>query len=157
MNTSIRVVEDTPQIHISEVKKFVSQQNPVVTLTINQQSGDKINYHVKTTTTPCYFGGERYWFECGICHKRAAILYVSDDQKHLFCRGCSNLVYRNQRLSKNSRRFLMVFDIEERKEAVFDSLERVQFLYKGLPTKRFKQYLAYRVRGEGLYRNFLLQ
>lgn len=45
--------------------------------------------------TPCNFGGERPWFVCPGCGRRAAILY--EDGGRLLCRRCLDLAYRSQR------------------------------------------------------------
>ena len=39
---------------------------------------------VRITTTPCHFGGVRYWFQCPRCDRRCAILYPQ------VCRICGD-------------------------------------------------------------------
>jgi hypothetical protein len=154
MSSSKRVVETTPQISISSVKKYVSQRNPVVQLTLTN-SGNQSPYFVKTTATSCHFGGSRPWFECILCGRRAGNLYLNENGTHLFCRQCSNLRYRSKGFSGSSRLLMMTFDADERVNAVFEGLQRVKFLYKGRPTRRFKRFLKYRQKAERLSRLFL--
>ena len=154
MSSSKRVVEATPQISISSVKDFVSQRNSVVQLSLTNSIGNQSPYFAKTTTTKCYFGGTRPWFECNLCSKRAGNLYLNENGTDLFCRVCSSLRYRSQGFSGSSRLLMMAFDADERAEAVFKGTQRVKFLYKGRPTKRFKRFLKYRQKAERLSRIF---
>jgi hypothetical protein len=49
---------------------------------------------VRLDRTPCNYGGERIWFLCPRCNRRAAILYAPG---HLFwCRRCCQLAYSSQ-------------------------------------------------------------
>jgi hypothetical protein len=54
-------------------------------------------YHVPLTYTACNYGGSRIWAKCPHCHKRVAVLYLSEA---LACRTCHNLNYRSQQTSK---------------------------------------------------------
>lgn len=56
-----------------------------------------MNYPVCLTTTPCTYGGERFWFICPArgCGRRVAILYGYD--AIFACRHCYRLAYRCQR------------------------------------------------------------
>ena len=49
-------------------------------------------------TTPCNYGGVRYWFECGSCYKNVGVLYFTG--KEWECRKCGNLVYSSQQDTK---------------------------------------------------------
>jgi hypothetical protein len=58
------------------------------------------NYPVAVEWTPCPFGGNRAWFRCPSCSRRAAILYGAD----LFaCRHCLQLAYESQREAPHYR------------------------------------------------------
>ena len=50
--------------------------------------------HIKTTATPCHYGGTRPWFECPICHARAGVLYLRSGR--FACRHCQRVSYRSQ-------------------------------------------------------------
>lgn len=146
--SSKRVVEDTPKITISSVKQFVSSRRPIVQLTLTDDYGRQSPYLVKTTTTDCYFGGHRSWFQCILCGERAGVLYLNQEGTHLFCRKCSNLRYRSQTTGGSTRLFLRVFDTLEKENTFFMALQRVRLLHKGKPTRRFQRYLAYRYKSE---------
>lgn len=155
MNYQKRVVEATPQIHINQVKNFVSHRSKTTELTLTIATGEVIPYSAPIATSPCYFGGVRLWFKCEFCGGKAGILYANEAGTQLSCRSCSNLVYRNQRLSSSSRQLMRYFDMLDKAEAVFDGLQRLRFLHKGQPTRRFKRYLAYSKRINGLSRALL--
>jgi len=148
--SSKRVVEDTPQITISSIKQFVSSRQPIVQLTLTDDYGKQSPYLVKTTTTDCHFGGNRSWFQCILCGRRAGVLYLNEDGTHLLCRYCSNLRYRSQTTGGSNRLFLRVFDAFEKEETVFDGLQRVKFWYKSKPTRRFRRFLKYRQKSNNL-------
>jgi hypothetical protein len=46
------------------------------------------------TSTPCHMGGERLWFLCPGCGRRAAKLYGYSP--HFLCRSCCQLSYASQ-------------------------------------------------------------
>jgi len=46
-------------------------------------------------TTPCNYGGVRWWLECPKCHKRVAKLYEDNDD--FACRICLDLEYSSHR------------------------------------------------------------
>lgn len=155
MSSSKRVVETVPQISISSVKKYVSHRYPIIQLNLTNSCGRHTTYLVKTTRTECYLGGSRPWFQCVLCDKRVGMLYLSEDESHLFCRQCSNLRYQSQTTGGSSRLLMMVFDADERANTVFEGLQRVKFLYKGKPTRRFQRFLKYRQKAERLSHLFV--
>ena len=46
-------------------------------------------------TTPCHYGGVRYWFLCSKCKKRVAKLYAPPSSERFACRNCHNLTYES--------------------------------------------------------------
>ncbi len=65
----------------------------------NDGQAESLDYPVELQTTPCHYGGMRYWFTCPAvgCGKRVAKLYLSE--KYFACRHCNQLVYHSQRES----------------------------------------------------------
>lgn len=62
-----------------------------------------LDYPVRLQTTPCHYGGVRYWFTCPAvgCGRRVAILYLGG--KYFACRDCYQLAYQSQREDKGDR------------------------------------------------------
>ena len=62
----------------------------------------KLDYKVRLVSTPCNFGGYRWWFICPLvsdgnaCGRRVAVLYRGG-KKYFGCRHCYNLTYECQR------------------------------------------------------------
>ena len=56
-------------------------------------AGKGFDYTLDVLTTPCHFGGRRYWWVCPHCDRRCRILYC----RGLFvCRQCSGAYYKTQ-------------------------------------------------------------
>jgi len=49
---------------------------------------------IRLERTPCNYGGERVWMRCPCCHRRCAIVYLTD--KYPACRKCYNLAYYSE-------------------------------------------------------------
>lgn len=66
------------------------------------------DYRIPLTTTPCRYGGKRYWFICpwyrdGVyCGRRVGTLYKDGD--YFACRHCYSLTYNSR---KTNRRYKM--------------------------------------------------
>ena len=62
------------------------------------------NYRVYLDTTPCNYGGERWWFRCPSCGRRCRILYGGPE---FTCRVCRDLTYRSQQEGRSRFRSLL--------------------------------------------------
>ena len=84
-------IEDEPYV---EVNYTITDRN----------AGEKTDYDYKIclTTTPCHFGGVRYWFICllsknGVyCGRRTGTLYLASGGKYFGCRHCYELSYESR-------------------------------------------------------------
>ncbi|MBM4208253.1 MAG: hypothetical protein FJ190_09655 [Gammaproteobacteria bacterium] len=67
------------------------------------ENWEPLDYPVRLQTTPCHYGGVRYWFTCPVvgCGRRVAILYSGG--KYYACRHCYQLAYQSQREDKGDR------------------------------------------------------
>ena len=67
------------------------------TITKNYTNEKKTyDYQVHLDTTPCNFGGKRWWFRCPNCNRRCRILYLPPRGEYFLCRLCHNLTYESQ-------------------------------------------------------------
>jgi len=79
--------------------------------TVTKVTGEKKShdYEVLIETTPCNYGGVRWWFLCPICFRRCRILYQPPSQSVFACRVCHDLSYRSRQEGKNY--FSMLMDV----------------------------------------------
>ena len=97
------------------------------------------DYRILLTTTPCNFGGVRYWFLCPNqnCRKRVGRLYFG--QKLFLCRQCLNLSYESRNLGGVFKAMGKVISV-----AGLDKMEAKikRKYYHGKMTKRYKRFLS---------------
>jgi hypothetical protein len=78
----------------------------VYTATKNDGTKEKHDYKIPLTTTPCNFGGKRYWYICSLrrngiyCGRRVGVLYGGE---YFGCRYCHDLTYSSRNESRTSR------------------------------------------------------
>ncbi|EKD67325.1 MAG: hypothetical protein ACD_48C00479G0005 [uncultured bacterium] len=114
----------------------------------NRWDGTKtdFDYTVRLVTSPCYFGGKRWWFRCPLlinglpCSRRVGVLYLAG--KYFGCRKCYDLAYQSQQETRSGLYGLMgkVFRRDE------DEYIRYKF-WRGQPTKRYLRHLHKLDRG----------
>lgn len=66
---------------------------------------------VRLATTPCNYGQSRPWFICPCCHRRVALLYISQE---VACRHCNGMAYKVQNEGKHDREVRRLDTIRER-------------------------------------------
>jgi hypothetical protein len=105
-------------------------------------SKEDIDYVVRLTSTPCFFGGVRYWFTCPLsqngiyCGRRVSKLYFLN--KYFGCRHCHNLTYECKNFSglwKTVGTVISNPDLTEQRQ----KLKRKY--YKGKITKKYRKIL----------------
>lgn len=105
-------------------------------------TGEKkdFDYKIPLATTPCYFGGKRYWFVCpwyrnGIyCGRRVGVLYKDGD--YFACRHCYNLTY-NSRNQNHRYSFFPLFSIITLEQKIEKLQEQIKTpYYRGKPTRK---------------------
>ena len=110
----------------------------------DRATGEKrdLEYKIPLTTTPCYFGGKRYWFICpwhtnGVyCGRRVGVLYLGG---HYFaCRHCYNLTYSSRNLSGISKITGQTISIPELEKLESEAKRKY---YAGKMTRKYKRFL----------------
>ena len=121
-----------------------TEDDPYVRLqyTLTDREGNKkdIDFEVRLTTTPCNFGGVRYWFCCPLCGQRVGCLYSHDD--YFCCRTCANLTYESRNESRLGRFGNIGYCIvaERKMEELYMSIKR--WTWRGKPTRRARKLKA---------------
>lgn len=132
------------------IASSINEDNPHLKLNYtatDNYTGEKkdFDYEIPLTTTPCYFGGKRYWFVCPwyangtYCGKRVGVLYLGGD--YFACRHCYDLTYETRNLSGIYKRAGKVISIPELEEMEAGIKRKY---YAGKMTKKYLRYLKKR-------------
>lgn len=103
----------------------------------------EMDYRVPLTTTPCNFGGVRYWFVCPLsknglyCGRRVGVIYSIG--KWFGCRHCGEIAYQTQ---FEGGKFRIGSVCEPDVDRAFGEI-KIKY-YKNKPTRRYKRYLRLR-------------
>jgi len=106
----------------------------------NRWSGEKsdMDYNIELTTTPCRYGGKRYWFICPLskngipCGRRVGVIF--NIGKWFGCRHCGDIAYAKQMEGGKYRwNGISIPDIERAEKDV------KKFYYKGKPTRKHRR------------------
>jgi len=92
------------------------------------------DYKVSLVTTPCNFGGLRYWFGCPHCGRRVGTLYLAPGDTYFRCRHCNNLSY-------HSRNESSPYGILGQTSREIDKLrsEIKRWTWRGRPTRKVRR------------------
>ena len=88
------LVEQCPKITVSETLAKVA---PRVKEQLLKAQFNIQGFDVDLATSQTSFGGERFWFKCPICGKRAGVLFQHPVSSTVGCRPCLGLEYRSRR------------------------------------------------------------
>ncbi len=111
----------------------------------DRDTGEKkdFDYKIPLTTTPCRYGGKRYWFTCpwskgGVyCGRRVGTLYKDGD--YFACRHCYELTYSSRKVNRRYRMYPLfnILTLEQKIEELSKQVKRPY--YQGRPTRKQKQ------------------
>lgn len=94
-----------------------------------------MDFRVQLATTPCKYGGKRYWFVCPLykggqyCGRRVGVLYAIG--KWYGCRYCGEIAYASQnRGGKYRGSSITIPDIEKLEKEI------KRYYYRGRPTRK---------------------
>ena len=113
----------------------------------DRYSGEKteVDYKARLDSTPCHFGGRRWWFICPLivsgraCNRRVGALY-SGDGVYFGCRHCHDLTYQSSKQSHPfDRMFLRMGVAPKTAKQLFKGG------FKGMSTERKTHVIAIRV------------
>jgi hypothetical protein len=89
-----------------------------------------LEYSVQTSTTPCGYGGLRYWLICPLfrngssCSKRVRKLYLPPGARFFGCRGCYRLAFESSRTHSSRLDRLLRLPIDEFRQVLYDDARK---------------------------------
>lgn len=88
------LVEQCSKISIDEtLAKIIPQiKKQLLKTQLNIQG-----FNIDLAVTKTAFGGERFWFKCPLCEKRAGVLFQHPLSNLIGCRTCLGLEYKSRR------------------------------------------------------------
>lgn len=89
-----QIVEDTQKVSINKLVRIATKD---LKKRIVEAKIEALGITVRLTTSKTRFNGERLWFICPICRKRAGNILYNALQNLTGCRKCLRLIYRKQR------------------------------------------------------------
>lgn len=110
-----------------------------------------VDYRFNLVTTPCNYGGKRYWFICGLyrdnryCGRRVGKLYKPPGAKWFGCRYCWDLSYeaRQNKLSTTSSYNFLFKILRLNIKIILLNKKIKHFFWKGKITKKYQKLLKY--------------
>lgn len=112
----------------------------------HREPPEKYDYKVRLTTTPCNFGGVRYWFICPLvidgkaCSQRVGTLFLPPGRKYFGCRHCYKLSYESRNVNRRGKfgAFYRFFELEKKLDQLHEDI-KIPFR-NGKPTKKYLRY-----------------
>ena len=105
------------------------------TSTVGKDKQDH-SYYIGLSYTPCHMGGQRAWFVCPSCQKRAAILY---GKRFFACRKCCELVYPITTESELDRKTRKLDKLRERLQWQAGFLNGYEWKPKGMHWRTYRK------------------
>jgi len=105
----------------------------------------KYDYKIQLTTTPCNFGGVRYWFICPLsrngvyCGRRVAKLYKAPGANYFGCRHCYDLSYESRNESRLGRIGQLGYLLKAERQIEELSSRVKRSFYAGRPTRKYRR------------------
>lgn len=97
----MRFKEIHKTLDIREQQHFVHSLNGKRSGITSATVDKKYTIEVEFTSTPCNFGGRRYWFVCQMCGENRLVLRLSKGR--LICNSCTPAPFKSASVSKKDR------------------------------------------------------
>jgi len=91
---NFQTIENNQKIKIDEL---VRNAQKVLKKRLVEAQIEAFDASIKLISSRTRFNGERLWFECPLCEKRAGMLFKDAYQNLTGCRKCLKLMYKSQR------------------------------------------------------------
>jgi hypothetical protein len=127
------------QVAIGRIYFQLCDVTDLVRYTLEIKDVAKRNGELSLLRTNCHYGGERFWFECPCCKRRAAKLYFHN--RSFQCHRCCALPYKSQNESASDRNIRRVRSVRRLLGASDNILEPIVIKPKGMHWRRFESLL----------------
>ena len=109
------------------------------------------DYQVPLISTPCHFGGVRWWFVCpvtaeGGCGRKVGVLYRAPRADYYACRHCLNLSYESRNRSRRGRLGHMGYALALTRQMENLRKQTHRWTYGGTVTRKARQLCALSTR-----------
>ncbi len=94
-----------------EIKDFLKVCRLEMKKTILNSEIEIRGLNIDLTTSKTRFNGERFWFSCPVCRKRAGVLYSHPITNQVGCRDCLGLDYAKTCTSVNKITYKVCFSL----------------------------------------------
>lgn len=129
--------------NISIVVNTIGENNYIRFLYKNKTTYNDYDYKFNLLETSCFFGGKRYWFQCGLytsnvfCGRRVGSLYLPPGASYFGCRHCHNISYDSRNVSNNIVPMWHFYTLDRKIRTLEDEV-KIQYR-NGRPTKKFRK------------------
>ena len=112
--------------------------------TVTDSEGDSTDYddQVFLASTPCHFGGVRWWFTCPSCGRRVGILYLPSGGKLFRCRHCYDLSYQSRNDNRRGTWGGIGYFLNRGEQLEEQRRNLKRRFYKGRPTRKYRRILS---------------
>ncbi len=126
----------------SQISVYVRSDAILLSYRVRNGAEDwrSVDEAVAFTCTPCHLGGERVWFCCPHCHRRAAKLYLGGIR--FLCRLCRRLPYSSQQETFIDRANRQAFKLRRKLGDDGGIGDIIWNKPKGMHQRTFERYLA---------------
>ena len=107
----------------------------ILMYSVTDREGKKTDYkdEVSLVTTPCNFGGVRYWFGCPSCGRRVGVLYLAPGDVYFRCRHCNNLSYHSRNNCSTAKFGVTSREIDKLRSEI------KRWTWRGRPTRKVRR------------------
>jgi hypothetical protein len=122
-------------VYMHDAERGFVNLSYVITYTQNSH-----RHSFQIQSSPCNYGGFRYWVICPYCNRKVRKLYLPPNDEYFACRYCLKLTYESK--SKNYHRpFCRYLDMVFKVEKIRSKTKR--FIYKGQYTRNARRLMKY--------------
>jgi hypothetical protein len=155
-----RFGEETASMSVVASTRYGNSYLRLIYTMTDRNTGEEtpFDYKVPLASTPCHFGGVRWWFVCALsrngvsCGRRVGTIYRPPRADYYGCQHCYDLSYesRNRTRSGMFAAYGGVLRVDRQMEELRSQINR--WTYQGRPTRKVRKLQALAQRMESYSR-----